>query len=117
MRWSRPRSSRTGSGGGWRRSPSGIDTPDGPLTVAGLSVSVGAAVRPDGCVDLRSLVHAADTALYAAKRAGRNRVRVGSVPVPGTEAVRRTGGGDRPRAAHPYAAPVDLTSSACHAAA
>jgi diguanylate cyclase (GGDEF)-like protein len=61
----------------------GLETPDGPLTVAGLSVSVGAAVRPDGHDDLRTLVHAADTALYAAKRAGRNRVSVGVVPAPG----------------------------------
>ncbi len=68
-----------------------IDTPDGPLTVAGLTVSVGAAVRPDDCVDLRVLVHTADMALYAAKRAGRNRVRVGSVPLPGSETARRTG--------------------------
>lgn len=64
----------------------GIETPDGPLTIAGLSISVGAAVRPEGCGDLRTLVQAADTALYAAKRAGRNRVRVGAVPRP-AEAV------------------------------
>jgi diguanylate cyclase (GGDEF)-like protein len=63
----------------------GLETPDGPLTVAGLSVSVGAAMRPDGHEDLRTLVHAADTALYAAKRAGRNRVSVGVVP---TQAAR-----------------------------
>ena len=44
---------------------------------------MGAAVRPDGHDDLRTLVHAADTALYAAKRAGRNRVGIGAVPRPG----------------------------------
>ncbi len=70
----------------------GLETPDGPLSVAGLSVSVGAAVCPDGHDDLRTLVHAADTALYAAKRAGRNRVSVGAVPAPGTEITAEPGG-------------------------
>jgi diguanylate cyclase (GGDEF)-like protein len=59
-----------------------IPTPDGPLTIAGLTVSIGAAVQagPEG--DLRSLLQIADTALYSAKRAGRNMVRIGlSMPV------------------------------------
>ncbi len=55
-------------------------TPDGPLTIAGLSVSIGCAVHPGGAADLRDLLQIADTALYSAKRAGRNTVRVGPVP-------------------------------------
>ncbi len=54
-----------------------IPTPDGPLTVAGLSASVGGALYPGDGRDLRTLLHVADTALYAAKRAGRNAVRLG----------------------------------------
>ncbi|MEN3269313.1 MAG: hypothetical protein V7646_6207 [Pseudonocardia sp.] len=54
-----------------------IPTPDGPLTVAGLTVSVGVAVSPAEGGDLRTLLQIADTALYAAKRAGRNVVRLG----------------------------------------
>jgi diguanylate cyclase (GGDEF)-like protein len=57
-----------------------IPTPDGPLTVAGLSVSVGGAVAPAEGVDLHTLLQIADTALYAAKRAGRNVVRLGTAP-------------------------------------
>jgi diguanylate cyclase (GGDEF)-like protein len=55
-----------------------IPTPDGPLTVRGLSVSVGCAVMPDGGAELRDLLEVADRALYAAKGAGRNAVRMGS---------------------------------------
>ena len=54
-----------------------IPTPDGPLTVAGLTVSIGAAISPAEGGDLRTLLQIADTALYTAKRAGRNVVRMG----------------------------------------
>ncbi len=54
-----------------------IPTPDGPLTVAGLTVSIGGAVHSRSGEDLRTLLHIADTALYSAKRAGRNMVRMG----------------------------------------
>jgi diguanylate cyclase (GGDEF)-like protein len=60
-----------------------IPTPDGPLTITGLTVSVGAAVSPADEAELRALLQIADTALYAAKRAGRNMVRMGrTLPVP-----------------------------------
>jgi diguanylate cyclase (GGDEF)-like protein len=55
-----------------------IPTPDGPLTVMGLSVSVGGAVTPPGGAELRDLLLVADRALYAAKGAGRNAVRMGT---------------------------------------
>ncbi|NMH96467.1 sensor domain-containing diguanylate cyclase [Pseudonocardia acidicola] len=54
-----------------------IPTPDGRLTVTGLSVSVGGARFPDDGADLKGLMEVADSALYAAKRAGRNLVRMG----------------------------------------
>jgi diguanylate cyclase (GGDEF)-like protein len=49
-----------------------------PLLVDGhllqLTVSIGAAVQRTGELDVSALLHRADAALYAAKRAGRNRV-------------------------------------------
>ena len=41
-----------------------------------LSFSIGGAVFPDDAADARSLLLKADEALYAAKRAGKNRVVV-----------------------------------------
>ena len=75
----------------YRNRRPGDEHRDGPLTGAGLSVA-GAAVRPDGHGDLRTLAHAADTALYAAKRAGRNRVGIGAVPAADTPIASGTAG-------------------------
>ncbi|GAB2492382.1 hypothetical protein GCM10027266_07050 [Arenimonas alkanexedens] len=54
----------------WRAPTPAADTP-------GLSISVGVATSDRSCgYDPESLFHRADTALYAAKRGGRNRVQV-----------------------------------------
>jgi diguanylate cyclase (GGDEF)-like protein len=53
-----------------------VSTPHGSLTIAGLSVSVGGAAFPEHGAGLENLMDAADTALYAAKRDGRNAVRI-----------------------------------------
>ncbi|MGH3692716.1 MAG: diguanylate cyclase [Pseudonocardiaceae bacterium] len=54
-----------------------VDGPhDRPVTVDGISVSIGAAVRPDDGDEIEPLVLAADGALLAAKAAGRDRVRL-----------------------------------------
>jgi diguanylate cyclase (GGDEF)-like protein len=87
-----------------------VPTPDGPLTVAGLTVSVGGAVASPEADDLQQLLQMADAALYAAKRAGRNCVRMG-LPVP-TQAARGgeqaaqvpAGSSGPPRRAEPPAA-------------
>lgn len=54
-----------------------IPTPDGPLTLGNQSVSIGGAVFPRDGAEVDALLTVADSALYAAKRAGRNRVRFG----------------------------------------
>jgi diguanylate cyclase (GGDEF)-like protein len=59
-----------------------VDTPDGPLTIAGLSTSVGGATYPAHGVALAAVMQVADAALYAAKRAGRNTVRISPPPRP-----------------------------------
>jgi diguanylate cyclase (GGDEF)-like protein len=52
-----------------------VPTLRGPLVVTGLTVSIGGAVASVHGSDLAALLQTADTALYAAKRAGRNTVR------------------------------------------
>jgi len=76
-----------------------IATPDGPLTVNELSVSVGGATYPHDAGNLVRLLEVADSALYAAKRAGRNAVRVGLHLYP-------AGGQSAPRAASDSAGPA-----------
>jgi diguanylate cyclase (GGDEF)-like protein len=73
-----------------------IPTPDGPLTVTGLTVSIGGAVAPAESTDLRTLLQIADTALYAAKRAGRNVVRMGTPPGSTPPVPSRQGGEQAP---------------------
>jgi diguanylate cyclase (GGDEF)-like protein len=58
-----------------------VTTPDGVVRIRELSVSVGGALHPGGRADLDGLMRIADTALYSAKRAGRNRVRMGRAQV------------------------------------
>jgi diguanylate cyclase (GGDEF)-like protein len=78
-----------------------IPTPDGPLTVDSLSVSVGGAVSAPGSTDLQTLLQIADAALYAAKRAGRNRVRMGvAVPTQVVQPAERVDAPAARRAGH-----------------
>ncbi|WP_344019019.1 GGDEF domain-containing protein [Pseudonocardia kongjuensis] len=63
-----------------------VDLPGGPLTITDLSVSVGVAITGQDGESLEELMQVADYALYAAKRAGRNRVRLGRTAAePGSE--------------------------------
>ncbi|HEY3505158.1 MAG TPA: GGDEF domain-containing protein [Actinocatenispora sp.] len=61
------------------RVPSRRDLP-GAAPVRGLTVSIGVALYPDHADTLDSLLRVADTALYAAKASGRNRVAVAGSP-------------------------------------
>jgi diguanylate cyclase (GGDEF)-like protein len=73
-----------------------VPTPDGPLSISGLTVSIGVAVAPAEGADLRALLQVADTALYAAKRAGRNVVRAGTPQGAASPAGSRHGGEQPP---------------------
>jgi diguanylate cyclase (GGDEF)-like protein len=64
-----------------------VHTPDGGLTITGLTVSVGGAAMPTDGTSLEQGLKAADVALYEAKRDGRNLVRIaGAKPLPGIPA-------------------------------
>ncbi len=54
-----------------------ITAPSGPVRIEDLSVSVGAALSESDGHTVDELMQVADFALYAAKRAGRNQVRIG----------------------------------------
>jgi diguanylate cyclase (GGDEF)-like protein len=56
-----------------------VPGPQGPLIVEGLTVSIGGATMPRDGRDLADLLEIADAAMYQAKRAGRNLVRMGYV--------------------------------------
>jgi diguanylate cyclase (GGDEF)-like protein len=61
-----------------------VEVPDsrGSVVVDNLTVSIGGASFPADGADLGQLLEVADTAMYAAKRAGRNTVRMGLHAVP-----------------------------------
>jgi diguanylate cyclase (GGDEF)-like protein len=55
-----------------------VDVP-AETVITGLSVSIGGATVPADGTDLEQVLRAADTSLYAAKREGRNQVRIAAV--------------------------------------
>jgi diguanylate cyclase (GGDEF)-like protein len=68
-----------------------VDVLDGPgsLVINHLTVSIGGATFPRDGSDIGQLLEVADNAMYAAKRAGRNTVRMGMHAVPNGPVVPR----------------------------
>jgi diguanylate cyclase (GGDEF)-like protein len=67
-----------------------VCTPDGNLTITGLSVSVGGASVPTDGSTLDQVLKVADANLYAAKRGGRNLVQIAGpvhIPAPRTQSA------------------------------
>jgi diguanylate cyclase (GGDEF)-like protein len=77
-----------------------VATPDGPMTVRSLTISVGAVFHLGRTSTLQQVLGVADTALYAAKRSGRNAVCFGA-PALGAEPPAEV-----PDAVAPVAAPA-----------
>jgi diguanylate cyclase (GGDEF)-like protein len=59
-----------------------IADPVGPAVIDHLTVSIGGAMLPADGTDLAQLLKAADAAMYSAKHAGRNTIRMGPHAVP-----------------------------------
>ena len=60
-----------------------VETPDGPLSIRGLSISVGGTMVPSAAgTTVESALALADRALYQAKESGRNAVRIAETVEP-----------------------------------
>ena len=57
-----------------------LTVPHGGASVGSITISCGIASFPDHARDVTNLIHAADTALYAAKQAGRDRCVTAPLP-------------------------------------